>query len=256
MILKIVMIGSGNLASHLSKAFYDKGHQICQVFSRNIAHAKILADQFDSEAISNLDHLIKFADLFVIAVSDNAIQNIINEVDFSNKSVIHTSGSIPISIFKNINGNYGVFYPFQTFTKGRDLDFRNIPICIEAINEPYKLFLNSLAGQLSTKIVNIDSEKRMMLHLSGIFANNFVNHLYALAEKLLKQAEIPFHILNELITETANKAIQTNPTHAQTGPAKRNDMEILKKHLDLLSSKPNFKQIYKLISNDIRLKYK
>ena len=252
---KIVIIGSGNLATHLSLALFKIGHQITQVYSRQIDNAQALALKFNCKAISNLNDLDEHADLYIIAVSDCAISKIIEKVNFASKKVVHTAGSESLSVFKGNIENYGVFYPLQTFSKIREINFSNVPICIEANNEEFKLFLNKLAKQISNNIWNIDSETRKILHLSGILVNNFVNHLYFLAEDILKEKDIPFKILQELIKETEAKATDIGPEHAQTGPAKRNDLETQKKHLDLLSSKPNLKQIYELISKDIFLKY-
>jgi predicted short-subunit dehydrogenase-like oxidoreductase (DUF2520 family) len=253
--IEIIMIGSGNLATNLAKLFYSIGHKIVQVYSRNIDNAKKLSHQLGCEAISNLVNLKKHADLYIIAVSDTAIATILENVDFSDKKVVHTAGSVPLSIFGSNINNCGVFYPLQTFSKERILDFKNVPICIEANNEDFKLFLNHLANQISTKIWSFDSETRKKIHLSAVFVNNFVNHTYSLAEEILKEKNIPFDILSELIKETAAKAIELGPTHSQTGPAIRNDIETQKKHLDLLSSKPEIKQFYEWISNNISLKY-
>jgi predicted short-subunit dehydrogenase-like oxidoreductase (DUF2520 family) len=254
--LDIVMIGAGNVANHLSKAFVCVGHHIIQVYSKHIENAENLAKNYKCEAISDLEQIENQADLYVIAISDNAIEKVLEMINIDNKNVIHTSGSVSISVFKNISANFGVFYPFQTFTKNRNVDIKNIPICIEANNEPFQHFLHELGRQISSNVFNLNSETRMFLHLAGIFANNFVNHLYSISKEILEQKGIPGEIINELIKETAAKALQMNTTQAQTGPARRNDTEIIKKHLDLLSSKPNLKQLYELLSKDIGLKYK
>jgi predicted short-subunit dehydrogenase-like oxidoreductase (DUF2520 family) len=254
--LNIIMIGSGNLATQLSNEIYKKGHQIIQIYSRNIRHAEKLASKFNCDSIDDLKHLKNNADLYIIALSDKAIDQVIGQVNFEDKNIVHTAGSIELSVFNAEIKNYGVFYPLQTFTKNKELDFSNIPICIEANNEQFKLFLNKFGQQISKKVWNIDSETRKTLHLTGVLANNFVNHLYHHAEDLLKEKGIKFEILHELIKETVLKAIDLGPAKAQTGPAIRNDIETQKKHLDLLSSKPNLKQIYKLFSEDILLKNK
>jgi len=253
--LKIIMIGAGKLATNLSNVCYRLGHKIIQVYSREMENAVALAIQIESNPINSLKLVDNQADLYIIAVSDSAIDKIFGEIDFSDKMVVHTAGSVPLSVFGSNISNCGVLYPLQTFSKNRILDFNDIPICIEANNEDFKLFLNKLAKQISTKIWNIDSETRKIVHLSAVFANNFVNHAYMLAEEILKEKEIPFDILSELIKETASKAIEMGPTHSQTGPAIRNDIETQKKHLDLLSSKPEIKQFYEWISNSISLKY-
>lgn len=254
--MKIIMIGAGKLASNLALACLNMGHEIIQVYSRNMSHAKALAIQTNSVPINELDSLDNLADLYIIAVSDSAIHEILERVDFSNKSVVHTAGSVPLSIFDPRIHNCGVFYPLQSFSKGRLLEFKNIPIFIEANNNQFKLLLSKFANQLSQQVWDMDSESRKMVHLSGVFANNFVNHIYTLSEQILRDKGIPFNILGELIKETAAKALEMGPEQSQTGPAIRNDAETQKKHLDLLSSKPEIQQLYMLISNNISLKYK
>jgi predicted short-subunit dehydrogenase-like oxidoreductase (DUF2520 family) len=254
--LEIVMIGSGNLATHLSKTLLNCGHRIVQVFSRDANNAILLADSLICGAISNLDFLETKADLYIIAVSDHAIGQIIEKFDFSGKRVVHTAGSVPLSVFGESIIDCGVFYPLQTFSKNREIDFSRIPLCIEAKNENFKVFLNKLAGQMSNSVWQLDSDARQLVHLSGVFANNFVNHLYSIARELLSDKNIPFDILHELIMETAEKAVMLGPETAQTGPAIRNDLLIQKRHLDLLSSRPEFQHIYQWFTNDISQKFR
>ncbi len=256
MALEIVMIGSGRLATHLSKALLGCGHRIIQVFSRDANNAIVLADHLICGAISNLDFLETNADLYIISVSDQAIEQILERFDFSRKRVVHTAGSVPLSVFNENINDCGVIYPLQTFSKNRELNFEQVPLCIEARNENFNLFLNKLAYQISGNVWQINSETRKMLHLSGIFACNFVNHLYQMAKEIIEEKGIPFEILHQLIQETAQKAIHLGPENAQTGPALRNDIEIQKKHLDLLSSRSEFRHIYEWFSNSIALKYK
>jgi predicted short-subunit dehydrogenase-like oxidoreductase (DUF2520 family) len=253
--MKIVLLGSGNLAWHLSGAFYEMKNEIIQIYSRNIENATSLAVKYGATAISNAELLSNNADLYIIAVSDNAIEQILKKTDFINKNVVHTAGSVSISVFNGKATNFGVFYPLQTFSKDRAIEFNNIPICIEASNEVFNKFLIELARQISNNVWQINSENRKILHLSAVFACNYVNHLYTIAEKILNEKEIPFSILHELIKETAYKALEMDPINAQTGPARRNDIEVLKKHLDLLSSRPELKKIYELLGRDIYLNY-
>ena len=253
--LKIVMLGSGNLAFHLSNALLGANHQIIQVFSRTINSAEILAKQLNTNAISSLQEIDNNADLYILAVSDKAISHIINGFDFSNKKVVHTAGSVALSVFGCEYQNVGVFYPLQTFSKSRKLNFKEIPICIEANNPQFELFLTHLANQLSEIVLKITSKQRAQLHLAAVFANNFVNHLYSISKNIIVKSDIDFNILKPLIKETALKIFELSPENAQTGPAIRNDAGSLEKHLELLSSSPEYQAIYKLISEDIRLKY-
>jgi len=253
--IKIVMIGAGNVAFHLSKALVAANHKILQVYSRTMSSAETLAKQLGVDATCNLQMLDKEADLYIIAVSDKAIAQIVEQLDFSNKSVVHTAGSVAISVFNSEIQNYGVFYPLQSFSKARNVNFNEVPICIEANNLQFDWFLMDLAKQLSESVWSIDSMQRKQLHLSAVFANNFVNHLYFIAKEIISKTNIDFKILHPLIIETAHKLLELDPKSAQTGPALRNDTESLKKHLELLSSTPEYQDIYKIITDDIYLKH-
>jgi len=254
--ITIVIIGAGKLATNLAIALYNSGQKIVQVFSQDLNNAKVLAAQTEGIAIDDLSLMYNDVDLYIISVPDKAIGSILKQADFSEKRVVHTAGSVSLNIFDPLIKNCGVFYPFQTFSKERLLDFKNIPVCIEANNENFETFLNNIASQLSNNILNINSEDRKTIHLSGVFANNFVNYIYSLAKNILEEKGISFEILGELIKETAFKAIDMGPDNSQTGPAIRNDKETQKKHLDLLSSKPEIRQFYKWISEGIEMKYK
>ncbi len=249
--LRIVLIGAGNVATHFALALKNKAHDIVQIYSRNITNAQELALKTNAEAINDIRDIKHNAELYIIAVSDNAIGNILSSIDFSKKNVVHTAGSIPLSIFSPEIKNAGIFYPFQTFSKDRVLNFSETPLCIEANNTGFELFLIDLAKQLSNRVQKVNSEQRKYLHLSGVFACNFVNHLYHIAGNILEEHKIDRKILFPLIKETAGKIEELSPIQAQTGPAVRNDTESLKKHLDLLTLKPEYREIYKWFSEQI-----
>lgn len=248
---KIILIGSGNVASHFALALKKTGNEIVQVFSKNIVNANTLSEKINAQAINRLSDIQDNAGLYIISVNDKAIAGILSSIDFSTKNVVHTAGSVPLSVFPENIKNAGVFYPFQTFTKNREIDFSQVPLCIEANNKGFEEFLLNLAKQLSKNVQLIDSEKRKYLHLSGVFACNFVNHLYNIAGKILKQQNIDSKIILPLIKETAAKIEKLTPLQAQTGPAVRNDTESLKKHIDLLTSTPEYQKIYKWFSKQI-----
>ena len=251
MVLKITMLGSGNVATHLSFALISGGHKIKEVYSRNVENARELAQNCDAIPIDDISKLNNNSDLYIIAISDKAIGNLISKADFTNKRVVHTAGSVSLNIFPKSIENFGVFYPFQTFSKKREVQFSDVPICIEANTTDFEDFLLALAKQLSNRVLKLDSEQRKYLHLSGVFACNFVNHLYYIAGNILAKNNVDGSLLTSLIRETSDKIKELAPFDAQTGPAVRNDKESIKKHLDLLSSSPEYQQIYKLLSNDI-----
>jgi len=251
MVLNIVMLGSGNVATHLSAALINSGHKIIQVYSRKFKNAKELAEKCNAIPINKVSKLDNDSDLYIIAISDKAIGELVSTIDFTNKNVVHTAGSVSLNIFPKSIVQYGVFYPFQTFSKKRDVQFSDIPICIEANTAKFEEFLISIASQLSGNVQKINSTQRKHIHLTGVFACNFVNHLYYIACNILSKNNIDEKILNPLIRETSAKINELSPFEAQTGPAIRNDKESIKKHLDLLSSSPEYQQIYSLLSDDI-----
>ena len=250
--MEIVIIGAGNVATHLSKALANAGNNIVQIYSRTESAAKTLANKLNTNYIASLQLIDNEADLYIFSISDNAISKLAERINIRDKNVIHTAGSVPLSVFESA-GNHGVFYPLQTFSKSREINFKEVPLCIEANNRNFNKVLTGLAGQISDSVWQIDSIQRKQLHLSAVFACNFVNHMYALSKDLLGDKNIDFEILHPLIKETAEKAAAMDPKLAQTGPALRNDTESLKKHIELLSSYPEIQQLYTTISNSIKL---
>jgi predicted short-subunit dehydrogenase-like oxidoreductase (DUF2520 family) len=247
----IVIIGAGNVATHLSIALKNQNFQIRCVYSRSISSAKDLGDKIGVDFTTEYDSIPKDADLYIISVKDDVLVEVIRNFTIENATVVHTAGSISIDIFQGLYKDYGVFYPLQTFSKSRELDFNEVPICIEANNEILENKLLELANCLSKNVKLINSEKRKKLHLSAVFACNFVNHMYVAATELLANEDISFETLKPLITETALKAIESDPYKSQTGPAVRNDQNIIQKHLEMLNEYPEFQKIYSFVSDSI-----
>ena len=249
--MKIALIGAGNLATHLGLALAENNQQIMQVFSLNIENAAALGSRLNCPYTIDLDAIVTDAELYILAVKDHAIQSIIETVNFKNHLVVHTSGSVPLSIFESHCNNYGVLYPLQTFSKGTKIEFSEIPILIEANSEESQLTLMNLAKTISDKVMSIKSEERLIIHLAAVFANNFVNHFYYIAEQLLKDNSLDFNILKSLIRETASKAISNSPEQVQTGPALRHEESVIESHLKILSQYPEWERFYQLISENI-----
>jgi len=168
---------------------------------------------------------------------------------------VHTAGSVSMAVFQEKKEKYGVFYPFQTFSKAKQLDFKKIPVFIEASHPEVEAVLCALASSVSNEVHQINSEQRLKLHIAAVFACNFVNHLYHVASDMLKSADLPFEVLKPLILETAGKVMQLTPEEAQTGPAKRNDTGVINKHLDALSESPDLRKIYQELSDMILNQY-
>ncbi len=247
------MIGAGRVATHLSGALRTAGHKIIQVISRTPQSAGELAVSHDCTWTTDPSQILSGADLIIFAVRDDAIQELASRIDFGEVLVVHTSGSIPMDIFEENARNYGVFYPLQTFSKGRKPDFRKIPMCIEANTQENEQWLTGLARQISDTVRVVDSQQRLVLHMAAIMVNNFVNHLYALAAHILEKENLPFDLLKPIIEETEAKAFDLGPQLAQTGPAARNDENVIKKHLDLLSCSPEIQKVYTALTESIRL---
>lgn len=247
--IKITIIGYGNVAQHLIDAFEQNSKvSIEQVFSRN---ENTVVNKYSSvKIISNWNDLLP-ADVFIIAVSDDAIAEVSRKFSLKNQLVVHTSGGVDLEILSK-NNRRGVFYPLQTFTKGKKVDFKKIPICIEAEQDNDLKILEQLAVLISEKTHLINSQQRKALHVAAVFVNNFVNHLYQIGSEICQENQIPFSILEALITETASKIERLSPKNAQTGPAKRNDKGTIDAHLDFLKSDVSKQEIYKLLTQSIQ----
>ncbi|MCL9808417.1 Rossmann-like and DUF2520 domain-containing protein [Flavobacterium luminosum] len=245
--IQTVIIGAGNVAQHLISAFAKSNTvEVKQVLARN---PESIGDIIEKDKITTDFNQIQEADLYIIAVTDNAIEQVSNQLLFKNKLVVHTSGSASIEILNDENRK-GVFYPLQTFTKGKEVNFRTIPICLEATTESDFKLLEQVALAISDKVYAIDSQQRKALHVSAVFVCNFVNHLYQIGSEICQTNNIPFEILYPLIEETANKIKTLSPQEAQTGPAKRNDSITINTHLNFLTDQTH-KEIYKLLTKSI-----
>ncbi len=246
--IKVVLIGSGNVAQHLIQAFAKSNEiDVTQVFSRQ---KEIQIPLFDSNKITSTYNDLAAADLYIIAVSDDAIAKVSSQLPFKNRLVVHTSGSVPLDALDKKNRN-GIFYPLQTFSKKAEVDFSQIPICLESENEADFELLQKVAEIISHKVYKINSEQRKALHVAAVFVNNFVNHLYQIGNEICEENKVPFEVLKPLILETANKIMTLSPKEAQTGPAIRNDKQTIASHLDFLMNE-NQATIYKILTQSIQ----
>lgn len=246
--IKITLIGSGNVAQHLIKAFAQSELvEIVQVFSRK---KETLASLIEFDKIVDDFQDLKEADLYIIAVTDNAIAEVSAQLPFNNQLVVHTSGSASIDTL-DVKNRKGVFYPLQTFSKNAAVDFSVIPICLEAENTFDFRVLDTVAKSISKAVFPINSEQRKALHVAAVFVNNFTNHLYQIGQEICEENQVPFEILKPLIQETADKINTLNPNEAQTGPAKRNDSTTIEAHLEYLTNE-NQKNIYKILTQSIQ----
>jgi predicted short-subunit dehydrogenase-like oxidoreductase (DUF2520 family) len=254
--MKIVFIGAGNLATQLSLALQHAGEQIVQVYSRTAVSALELATLLNVPYTTNLDEIVADADVYFYAVSDDALESLLQLPLAPDAIHVHTAGSVSIDVFIGKKSNYGVFYPLQTFSKNKQVDFKTIPVFIEASSPEVESTLFKIAHAVSEQVYKTNSEQRLKLHVSAVFACNFVNHLYQIASEVVKSADLPFEVLKPLILETAQKVMQLSPEEAQTGPAKRNDRGVINKHLDVLGDEqPSLKKLYQDLSDMILNQY-
>lgn len=244
----INIIGLGNVAFHLIQKINTlPNYKLQQVAVRNRENAKdILASNQIVTQISDL----QTADLTIISVSDEAIKQVSEAIPYQNQLVVHTSGTTSMEVLRTHNRR-GVFYPLQTFSKSRKVDFENIPLCIETTNENDGEKLKTLAYQMSEKVFMISSEQRKSLHVAAVFVSNFVNHMYSIGNEICEENEVPFEVLHPLIQETAAKIKTLAPLKAQTGPAIRHDEITLKTHQEFLKNE-TYKNIYKTITESIQ----
>lgn len=248
----ITIIGSGNVATHLALAFHKAGHRIASVISRNKNSAAEISEKTQSLHSSDFSSIPAKSDFVIIAVKDKAVAEIAPKLNAGNAIVAHTSGSVDMNVLKNHAVNFGVFYPLQTFHKEKELNIKEVPFCIEGNNEASEKALSELAKTISGNIHFVNSENRKVLHVAAVFACNFTNHFYVIAEKILSEKNLSLDILRPLIKETALQVMEKSPLQLQTGPAIRGDEKILQQHLNYLENKPELAELYKLISENIK----
>jgi predicted short-subunit dehydrogenase-like oxidoreductase (DUF2520 family) len=254
--MKAVFIGSGSVATHLSQALKESGVTISQVYSRTPANAEILAKKLDCAYTSDIFDIATDGDIYFYALNDNSFKHFIRNFDLPDAIHVHTAGSVSMSEFDGFATKYGVFYPLQTFSKGKPVDFKDIPVCIEASNSEIQNKLLEIAKSISNKTYIITSEQRKKLHLAAVFACNFSNYMYDIASQIMEESGLLFEIIKPLIDETADKVKNMNPYDAQTGPAVRYDEKTIKKHLYMLNKHYEFRKIYRLMSKGIHKRHK
>ncbi|MEI6883449.1 MAG: DUF2520 domain-containing protein [Bacteroidota bacterium] len=250
-IKNIVIIGAGNMATHLALAFHRKEVNVTQIVSRSRLAGerlarKVKAGYNDDFAVAGLQ-----ADLFILAVSDSAIEEVSRNLKPDNRLVVHTSGSVDMQVLSGASSNIGVFYPLQTFSKDHRINFSNIPVCIEASSAENEEKLIQLARLISKKVQPLSSAQRKVLHMTAVFAGNFSSFMYTIAEDLLKKHDIPFSLLKPLISQTASLARHEDVFSRQTGPAVRGDSKTMEEHLEMLARHGVYMEIYDLISKSI-----
>ena len=245
---RVVIIGSGNVATSIALALKDKC-ELVQIYSRTLANAQMLAKQVECEAISDLKELVLDADVYLVSVKDDAIGNVVDAVTDNGALWLHTSGSTPIDVFQKKRSRYGVLYPMQSFSKSHPAEMSEVHIFIEGCDSKTCKEIKTIASLMTKNVHEATSRKREKLHIAAVFACNFANHMFTLSSEVLDEAGLPFDAMLPLIKTTIAKLENMTPQESQTGPAARGDMTIIEKHLKSLHG--DKRKIYKLLSHSI-----
>ena len=252
--MRISFIGAGRVAHHLA-AVLSQNHQIVQIYNRSLKHAQTLARQVSASATTDIAELQSDVDLVIIAVSDQAIAEVIQQAhaQLTDVLIVHTSGSTDIQVLAETHARAGVFYPLQTFSLEREVDWLATPLLVEATQPNDLERLSRLANSLSSLVYHYNSAQRLSLHLAAVFACNFSNYCYDMAKQIVDAKQVDFSLLYPLILETAHKAVQHDPKQMQTGPAMRGDQNILNMHQQMLDDvhREDLKNVYHLMSQQI-----
>lgn len=252
----ISFAGAGRVAGALCMKMYNSGFRIIRIVSNSESEGKPLAISCNAVWSSDLSFSAE-TDIIVVAVPDHKLEEVLSRIECTENSIVaHTAGSFGMEIFPGRIKQKGVFYPLQTFSKGRETDFSQLPFLIEASDEKSSELLGKMAEQIGGKAYFADSESRRIIHLSAVFVNNFTNFMLTAGKEISLKAELPFSILEPLIKETISKALNNGPELSQTGPAVRNDHNTIEKHLELLSFSPELQNLYSEVTNAIIKHYK
>ena len=251
--MKVTLIGAGNLATQLGKSLKKAGVIVSQVYSRTEDSARTLGELLEAEWLTDIKALRDEADIYIFSVKDSVLCELISEVCKSrgDKLFLHTAGCMPMSCFEGKALRYGVFYPMQTFSKTKDVDFERIPVFIEGNSIETEDVIRSLANKLTQRVIRLSSADRKYLHLAAVWACNFTNYCYTVASDILGEHGIPFDVMLPLINETTEKIQKISPKEAQTGPAVRGDRNVMSKQLELMNGKEDLQELYKMLSKGI-----
>lgn len=255
---RIVIIGSGSVATTIGQALYESGHEILEVVSRNIAHAQLLGEKVQAKRVlSDFSKVTEYASLYIIAVSDDAILDVVQQLPLVHGVVVHTSGTVDCQLLKDKYEQWGVFYPLQTFTPGRDLDFNKIPFLVTSDGQKTQDLLTDIAASIGSSIYPLGDEARAHIHVAAVMINNFTNHLLVLAGDYIREHQLSTQLFHSLVLETVKKAIDLGAENSQTGPAKRGDTQTIEKHLELIRSTNNstLLSLYQIFTQSIMEKY-
>jgi len=249
----ITIIGGGNVGYHMGQALYRAGYDIVQVLSRNPDKAIAAAESMRAMPAATISNLNDFSTVYVLAVPDDAIASVaqeLSDIGFVSEEaiVVHTSGATPASVLQPYFSNYGVFYPLQTMKREQRVNFKDIPICVQASDAGWEAFLREMGATISKSVHLTDDEQRAALHLAAVFVNNFTNAILQAAQDITQTQQIPFELLLPLLDKTIRQAKSQSPKSVQTGPALREDQKTIDRHLQQLEGQPELADIYQAMT--------
>lgn len=253
--MKIIIIGAGNVATHLGLAWVEAGYEVAQVYSRTPESAALLGQKLHAQYTHLPENVSRDADVYIFSLKDNSYQDVLDKLNLKSKLLLHTSGSLDLGILKGYSDHIGVIYPLQTFSKNKSIDLGHTPFLLEAKHDSDLKVIQELARAISDNILIISSQQRAILHVAAVVSCNFVNFLYSSAETVLLDNDLNFNLLRPLILETAQKVMSESPYLVQTGPAKRGDSTVIETHVELLQKYPELQRLYKDFSRQIIVSY-
>ena len=253
--MRLSFIGTGNVASHLMNAFHAAHHEIVEIVSKDFNNANHYAQLYQAKSIAEPNQLNDEVDFIFICVNDSNIESIANELKDFKSCIVHTAGSVNIDVLISTHHSSAVIYPLQTFSKNKHIEYSKIPFFVECQDANIRSKIKDLLDSIDANMLLADSKQRMSLHIAAVFACNFSNHLYSIAADILKENNLDFNVLSSLIQETVDKVQILDPHDAQTGPAKRQDLNTLAKHLEFLKNNESYFSVYQLLSEQIKQKH-
>lgn len=245
----VSIIGAGNVATHLATELYSRGIKITEIWSWHLTNAEDLAKKTNASTCVTLSDLKTDVDLVIVAIKDDSVISMINQLPKGVPAIVHTSGGLNMDVLSGSSANIGVLYPLQSFRKDEQIEWNSVPICIEANNEDFSKLLRALGGELSKTVQYVNSDQRKKLHIAAVIANNFTNYLYSVSHDISIKADLPFSLLLPLIKQNTKKLTGNDPFEFQTGPAKRNDLKLIQDHIESLSDQPEVAGLYKYITD-------
>lgn len=246
---RVVIIGGGNVANHMIRQVTGSGHKLVQIYNRTLS---ALPQDGEANKTDNIHALTNDADIYIVCVKDAAIDLVAKDIRLNNKLIIHTSGTTTKEKLKDCSSMYGIFYPLQSFSKNLSVDFKQIPVIIEANSEEARNILQSFASSLTNQVIYLNEAQRIPIHIGGVLVNNFVNELFNQAAGYIAEHQLSFDLLKPLIHQTIDKLEFGSPKEMQTGPAMRGDVETIQLHLNKLQDHPHLQQIYQMMTESIQ----